>query len=298
MNPFESISERDGVEIRMIRSFESLHAFFMSLRNQKSETCGPYSLLKISNAMAGSPGEGLSEVEIAQRCGTVISPDEDELSVRLKGSNEDELDEQTREKYYPLKLAVSADEAEQGTSAEGVLRAAPGVLGSWSSIIPVKATSNGRENLTADRFGRITESLWKLLQEVDLHVILNIQVDLLCSNEGIEDDSMAMELISAGGCTSLDNWKVGHFVVLAGMLRYTGNGRDSYFYILQDNYKERGRSGYLLQPAEQLRKSMVRNDGKQGGIMIIGPEKEEQRLKNILPDGVEIGIWDNGTPFR
>lgn len=298
MNPFEAYSGWPGIEIRLANRFSELHRVFESLEDQKSETCGPYSILKIYRSLNSEQNEDLTEDRIAQICGTVISTEEEEISSKLRGISHAALDKDTREKFYPLEMLVSDDEKEQGTSAEGVQKAAEIIFGSGYRVIPFFGSRKNEENITSKRFSDFSNFLWDRISDLPLNMIFNVQVDLLCSNSSIKDRETLVEFLNSTDCTELDDWKVGHFVILAGMIRVSSLGGQRYFYILQDNYKGRGWSGYLFQPEHQLRKAMMRNDQKEGGMILIYPVSEESTFEDRMHGIFEKGIWDNGTPFK
>jgi nitrogen-specific signal transduction histidine kinase len=47
-----------------------------------------------------------------------------------------------------------------------------------------------------------------------------------------------------------------------------------------------------------VRKALVRNDGREGGIMLIIKREFENEVKNAIESiGIPVEIWDNGSPF-
>lgn len=286
-----------SLEIRMLKSIQRLNGTFSSLKDQKSETCGPYSLLKIAQSLETKSEYDLSEDIMAKLSGTTISRDEYELSRKLKGKSEDELDDRTREVFYPLEMKFSDREEELGTSAVGVLEAARKVLGNQYSAKPFFAARNNEVNLTSEAFRKVGELIWENLQKTDLNIILNLQVDLTCSNAFLKTPVDLFEFLSREECMELDDWSVGHFVVLAGMIKKYSESGHEFYYVLQDNYKSRGMSGYIFQPAESLRNALIRNDGKEGGFIVIY-HASRQDIGKDLESCLTPGIWDNGTPYR
>lgn len=285
------------LEIRMIKSISKIDRVFRELNDQKSETCGPYSILKISRAILQDSPIVLTEDNLAQLSGTTISEEERDISIRLKGRKEEDLDPKDREKFYPLEMKVSKDEKEHGTSAIGVYRAAEKVFGDGFTITPLYAAKQDRVNFSTEKFSEFTEVIWNNIQGTELNMILNVQVDLLCSNSGMNSPVDLFSFLSQDQCKNLDDWKVGHFVILAGMIRKYTNDRVDTYYILQENYKGRGMSGYLFQPSENLRNALVRKDGSEGGVMVIVPGGKGTALNQDLKRLFDVGIWDNGTPY-
>lgn len=286
------------IEFRLIATIDRIHEVFMGVKDQKSVTCGPYSIMKIARSLGIETIGGLTEDMLAQMCGTVISTEEYELSRRLQDTNESDLDEETRQRFYPLELGVSGSEDLQGTSAIGVIDATSSVLGSEYVVHPLPAKNNGDVQFTESTFHELSDVLWENMAHEGLNAIFNVQVDLFCSNSKLKTPVDLFGSLSAEKCDKLDDWSVGHFIVLAGMIRReTANGH-SYFYILQDSYKKRGMSGYLFQPEENLRNAMVRNDGNQGGLILVLPKAKGEGIVGNLPGSLVSSGWDNGTPYH
>lgn len=284
------------MEWRMVRNISRLDAVFRAMDDQKSETCGPYSLLKIARSSDIEYTGELDEDRLAQLSGTTISTDEEDLSRNYRGMPPGEVPKEDHESFYPLRMKVSEREEELGTSAEGVLRAAEVIMGGKYSVLPFSSRNRERINFSEETFSRMGDVIWNSIEEIDLNAILNIQVDLLASNKPMENMVDLYRFIMKGGEMETDSWSVGHFVVLAGMIRVErGAGRET-FYILQDSYKKRGMNGYIIQPERYLRQALVRNDGKEGGMILIFPEIQE-KLSNLLLSISRCEIWDNGTPY-
>lgn len=296
MTPSEPGASGLNVEFRMVKSIAKLDEVFKGLNDQKSETCGPYSILKISRAILDIDENELTEDYLAQLSGTTISMEEESISSKYRGKDDLELDPEVREMFYPLKMKVSEKDEELGTSAIGVFRAAEKVFSNNYEVRPFFAYRNNELNFSEVKFDELSNILWENIQKIDLNAILNVQVDLLCSNSNLKTPVDLLSFLSQSECHELDDWSVGHFVILAGMARvYSDRGTMTY-YILQENYKNRGMSGYLFQQSEMLRRALVRNDGKEGGIILIYPSSESG-LDGLFGRILSTGTWDNGTPF-
>lgn len=285
------------MEIRFVDNIERLHDVYSKLKDQKSVTCGPYSLLKIARSVGNVSGNELNENNLARLCGTVISPEEYELSRRLHGANEDELDEQTRERYYPIELQVSDNEDLQGTSALGVIEASRKILGDTHHVHPIPSRKGDKVLLDKAKFRTLGEVMWKGLGTGGLNAIFNVQVDRFCSNESLSTPVDVFRLLGSGECAKLDEWSVGHFIVLAGIIRTSGKGGEQYYYILQDSYKKRGMSGYLIQPESNLRDALVRDDGSEGGVILLVPGSDWKSYGTEIEEEFRASGWDNGTPY-
>ena len=65
-----------------------------------------------------------------------------------------------------------------------------------------------------------------------------------------------------------ERWGVGHFVGIGAIWRAEDGRR---WVLLLDTYKARGFSGYVPMPAESLRRAIVREDGRTGGLLLVMP---------------------------
>lgn len=286
------------IEYRLIPTIGKIHRVFMDVKDQKSVTCGPYSIMKIARSLGIRPDEELTEDLLAQMCGTIISPEEYELSRRMHDSSESSLDEEIRQRFYPLELEVSESDSLQGTSALGVIDAARSVFGDGYAVYPIPARNTQKIQFTESEFRLIGDAIWNHIGGKELNVIFNVQVDLFCSNGSLKSPVDLFRFLSSERCEELDDWSVGHFIVLAGMVKKVTPDGYTYYYILQDSYKKRGMSGYLIQPEENLRNAMVRNDGSQGGAILLLPKEHGESLLGKLPATLISSGWDNGTPYH
>jgi hypothetical protein len=79
-----------------------------------------------------------------------------------------------------------------------------------------------------------------------------------------------------------------------GALWRTGDGRR--WVLLLDTYKARGFEGYVPMPAESLRRAMVREDGRDGGLLLVMPRAPLEPARLAIESlGLEIRMWGNGS---
>ena len=286
-----------NMEFRPAKSLYRLHAAFMGLKDQKEETCGPYSLLKILKSLEDAPDRRITEDELARMAGTVISEEERDVSLKFRGQDEKGMDEGTRRKFYSVPLSVSGKPEELGTSAEGLAASIALTAGRRYAVLPIPSRSGRRIQLQRRNFGRFTEMLWRLLPAADIHMILNLQMNLLCSNDELRTIVDVLSFLGSGKSARRDNWRVGHFLVCCGLVRNRNVSRDGYFYLLQDTCKSRGMGGYLIQPGERVRSALVRDDGRGGGILLIVPLGIRDVVTGEIERFLGTGLWDNGTPY-
>jgi len=66
--------------------------------------------------------------------------------------------------------------------------------------------------------------------------------------------------------------------------------------LLLDTYKARGFQGYEPQPAELLRRGLVREDGREGGLLVVLPREQLDEVRAAIEAlGLEIRMWSNGS---
>jgi hypothetical protein len=90
------------------------------------------------------------------------------------------------------------------------------------------------------------------------------------------------------------DWDVGHFVELATLVR----GPVGALVVVRDTYRELGVRGHHVQPPERVAAALRRDDGSQGGVIVVCPSADSERLREELRgQGFELQGWDNGTPY-
>jgi hypothetical protein len=86
------------------------------------------------------------------------------------------------------------------------------------------------------------------------------------------------------------DWDVGHFVELMQLLR----GRAGAFVLVRDSYPSLGWAGVHLQPPGAVAAALNRGDGRDGGVLAIGPPDAGAELERRVADlGIEVKMWDN-----
>jgi hypothetical protein len=127
-----------------------------------------------------------------------------------------------------------------------------------------------------------------------LHAILNYESDQLLAPRSAAytpDNLRAPDVLER---VPHDDWGVGHFVGLAGLWRRPDG---TPWMLLFDTYKERGFDGYQPQPAELVRRGLVRTDGREGGILLVVPRETLALVEGELSRiGIEPRMWSNGSP--
>jgi predicted amidohydrolase len=89
------------------------------------------------------------------------------------------------------------------------------------------------------------------------------------------------------------DWDVGHFVELAALVR----GPAGALVVVRDTYRELGLDGHHLQPPDRVAAALRRDDGSEGGVLVVCAAAGADVLRGALRDeGFDLRGWDNGTP--
>jgi hypothetical protein len=91
----------------------------------------------------------------------------------------------------------------------------------------------------------------------------------------------------------LDRWGVGHFLPMGALWRRPSGER---WMVLLNSFKERAFAGVEPQPAELVRRGVVREDGRGGGVLlVVTRDRLEALLAAVEEAGLAVGIWSNGS---
>jgi hypothetical protein len=296
------------IEFLPLARFIEIHREYIDMKDQMENTCGPYALTYILRGLGYKIYNNIeiSEDFIAHLARTRISPEEVKLreeAIRRMLYNEEPY-EKILEKYgkvlYRYDLPISDKPEEIGTSVEGLKYALEVITN--KDLIGVPIPSRRKEKIYFDeqRFMRLINVLMDNIERWSYQAIMNIQTDLLINNIGLYHDLFRVIFSNKPEHEIGRNlWKAGHFVSLAGFLKVYRNTSDVKIYLLiRDTYKNIGYRGYHIQPIDAVRKALVRNDGREGGIMLIIKREFENEVKNAIESiGIPVEIWDNGSPF-
>jgi hypothetical protein len=187
---------------------------------------------------------------------------------------------------YRLELPRSADESITGTSVEGLARAARRLSGGALEPLPVTGTWSAQ---------RVLGALEALVEAApDASVIANLRTGPLWGSR----PPMPLVLAALAGREHTEppasDWDVGHFVELAGVIHGPGGS----LVVVRDTYPQIGFGGYHLQPPHRLALALLRGDGREGGLLVIAaPAAAEKAGRALTELGLEIRLWDNGTPL-
>lgn len=293
-----------GERITVVNDVDEMAERFDRLREQRPSTCGAYALSYLLPALGFErhAGHDLSaEDYLAHLAGVVIEDHEvgpsrevDERIARGELTEAQAIEHYGRV-WYRFPVRASADPAAQGTSPTGIARAISIATGGRLSTVPVAGRlADGAVALDEARFVALFDLIEANLSRWSLHAILNYESDQLLAPRS--PDYTPEKLRAPGAVERLprDDWGVGHFAGLAGLWRRPDGQR---WMLLFDTYKERGFDGYQPQPAELVRRGLVRTDGRGGGALLVVPAVHRAELTEALRAiGIEPWMWSNGSP--
>lgn len=278
-------------------------AIFDRLSDQRSSTCGAFALSYLLPAVGHAEVDGhdlRAEDYLAHLAAVVIEQDEVGPSAAVGARvaagelSEDEAMERYPRTWYRYPTRASADPVIQGTSPTGIARAvALGSRGALASVPIPGRDPDGEAQLTASRWLALLDLIETRRQRWRLHVIFNYESDQLLKPDSARYTVEALRSPSAAEELPRDTWGVGHFAGLAGIVRRRAGGR---WLILFDTYKRRGFQGYQPQPAELMRRGLIRSDRRGGGLLVVVPcEHVSEATAEIEGLGLWLGMWSNGS---
>ena len=290
-------------DVAYVDGWSSIAEAFDRLEDQRPATCGAYATSYLLAPLGYPIADGVDttrEDYLAYLAGTVIEKDELEdvrrtkAAVEQAGLSDSEAIERYPRTWYGWPLRSSPDDAITGTSPTGTARAI--ALGSGGALVtlPVPARDrDGTVDLTPERFDALLDLIEAHLDDWRLHPIANLEVDQLldATSEAYQPETLAGP--DPESTIPRERWGVGHFVGIGAFWRDRADRR---WVLLLDTYKARGFSGYVPMPAESLRRALVREDGRTGGLLLVMPRAaSDAAAKAITEVGLELRMWGNGS---
>lgn len=287
------------VSVHLTPNYMEIHREYLKELDQKESFCGPFSAAPILRGLGyrSHKGETVDQDYLAYLARVNVDPGDLERLRRMKeeasrmASEEAEnLSREHRAIWYRFDdLPTTTKPQELGASAEGVARAVEEASGGALKAIPVKAWSKvDGELLSADKM-RLFLDLLKEAEERELQLIFNLNTRHLLDSEKIP--KLSEKLLLGEKIEEVLRSGVGHFVGCGGLITVD----EKSFLIIRETYR---RYGAHLQPAENVRRALLRGDGREGGILLITPSAREKDLRRLLEErGFRLEFWDNGSPY-
>ncbi len=277
---------------------------FDALGPQRPATCGAYALSYLLPAVGYPAHDGVdlaAEDYLAHLAATVVEAYEvgpsAEVARRIAAGEltEEEALRQHGDSWYRFAVRASADPVESGTSPTGIARAVS--MGTKGALVTLPLTArdvDGEVQLTPERWEELLRVLADHLVEWRWHAVLNYEVNQVLRPTDPAYRPENLREAHAAALVPRDTWGVGHFAGLLGLWRRRVD--DAWWLVLLDTYKERGFDGYQPQPAELVRHALVREDGREGGILLVLPRTAlEPASAAIREIGLVPRMWSNGS---
>lgn len=292
-----------NADVAYVEEWSSIAEVFDRLEDQRPATCGAYAARYLLAPLGYPQSDGVDTTRedfLAYLAGTVIEREElDDVqrtttAVAEAGLSDAEAIEHFPRTWYGWPLRSSDDDAITGTSPTGVGRAI--AIGSSGELVTVPVPSRDRDGaalLDPDRFHALFDVIESHLGSWRIHPIANLEVDQLLD---VTSDAYAPDAIAGPDPEAMiprERWGVGHFVGIGAFWRGEHGRR---WTLLLDTYKARGFSGYVPMPAESLRRAILREDGRTGGLLLVLPRASLDAAAAAIRDiGLEIRMWGNGS---
>jgi hypothetical protein len=291
-------------DIRYVADFEAMADLLDSFADQRPATCGAYVTRYLLTPLGYQTHGGIAttrEDYLALLAGTVIESYEESPSeavreeIRRLGIDDAEAVERYGEAYYAWPLSATADPAAAGTSPTGTARII--ALASNGSLVtlPIPARdTDGRVLMTPSAWEALLDLVADRLEAWRPHLIVNYESDQLLDPRSPTYSAENLASPDPAAVIPLDSWGVGHFAGIGALWRAPD---DSRWMLILDTYRDRGFSRYQPQPAELVRRSLVREDGREGGLLLILPREHLEDARSTIETlGLEARMWGNGSP--
>jgi hypothetical protein len=240
---------------------------------QKDHLCGPFLAARVllESGFVTWDGEPIDEDLIAWRAGSLL-PDDSAIAGVPPGAL-------SRAAYrYALPTAPLG---QSGTSALALAGAIEAASGEELRCLPLRAAWN------ADRI----ESLVDAARDLGARLIANLRTGRLWGSRPPIEVLLA-ELEGRSVQDPAADWDVGHFVELEMLIR----GPQRSLVVVHDSYPSLGWDGRHVQPPRVLAAALLREDGREGGVLAIVPKARAEAARAVAGEmGLDIRTWNNGA---
>ena len=289
--------------VSYVAGWDEISALFDRFEDQRPATCGAYAARYLLAPLGFTTADGVDTTRedfLAHLAGTVIEADESadvrtvQAEVKDLGISDAEAMRRFPRTWYGWPLRSSDDDAITGTSPTGTSRAIAVGSGGALVTIPIPARdSAGGVVLTEDRFDALLDLIEAHLDDWGVHPIANLEVDQLLDATSDAYTPDALTSADPEAAIPRERWGVGHFVGVGALWRGPDDRR---WVLLLDTYKARGFDGYVPMPASTLRRALVREDGRDGGLLLVIRREARGVAREAIDSlGLPIRMWSNGS---
>lgn len=237
---------------------------------QKDELCGAFTGL-ISLRAHGFPVS--DQDEVARAAGSVL----------LAAGPSSRPPGEPGRVDFRLSLPSTRDPASAGTSAAGVARAVETLSDGALAVVP----ACGQWSTAV-----VLQVLGGLRTLTRVAVIANVDTGAFAAPD-TPGRALRDYLDSGLAPLWMNLWRVGHFVVLSGILP----GRCGTLVSVVDTYPSLGQRGVHLQPVEYVAAALRRDGMAPGGLLVVVPAGDAAAAESVVTGaGLHATLWDNGSP--
>lgn len=246
-------------DIQLLGSAERTAVLHAETLPQKDNLCGGF----IGSVALGAFGIDADQDAVGVAAGAILPSGGDPVSwLPPGGSPRDD---------YRLEFTRSDDAAITGISAPGLARALTELGAGALDVTPIAGP------FTAASVCELIDAA----AGADAALVTNLSTAPLWGSRPTAAQLAGFLATGVGNGPPAD-WAVGHFVLLAGLLRGAGGT----LVIVRDTYGSLGLDGHHVQPPGRVARAL---EGR--GILFVCPAGQTPTL-----DGYDISMWDNGTP--
>jgi hypothetical protein len=234
---------------------------------QRDHLCGPFHGARVLRdcGVAEFEGELLDQDLVALHAGTTLP---------VSATDEVPPGAVSRRDYRYELPCVERDQA--GTSAPGLAAAIEKLSGGLLVCVPLS--------------GQWTAASVQGVMDLDARLLANLRTGWLWGSCPPQEALLAvLDGVSVADAPPPE-WDVGHFVELVTLLR----GRGGSLVLVRDSYPSLGWGGVHLQPPAAIAAALMRDDGREGGVLaVVGPEAAAG-VKGLASElGLMTEMWEN-----
>ena len=240
---------------------------------QKDNLCGPFWAARVltESGYSSWEGEPIDEDLVALRAGTVLPDAHTDAGVPPGAVS--------RAAYRYVMPTAPVERS--GTSAAALVSVIESASGGDLRCLPLRGAWN------ADRIERLMDEA----RDLGARLIANLRTGRLWGSWPPFGVLLA-ELEGRPVQDPAPDWDVGHFVELQMLIR----GPQRSLVVVHDSYPSLGWEGHHLQPPRVLAAALLRNDGREGGVLAVVPRARTEAAMAVASEiGLDIRTWNNGT---